>query len=196
MDPELLTGSLVRLAADDPQTMSEALSRWGRDSEYWRLLASDPARLYSVQATRDWLEQEGESPSNYMFSIYTLEDNRLIGRIGLDGIVWNHAESFVGISLGERGDWGKGYGTDAMRILLRYAFTELNLHRVSLDVFEYNPRAIHSYEKVGFKVEGRVRQFLNRDGQRWDMIFMGILRDEWLIRQNNPGQNRDTITSH
>lgn len=182
MDADFLSGALVRLAADDPQTMSEALSRWGRDSEYWRLLDADPARLYSVKATREWLEQEQsrEPSSNCIFSIYTLEDNRLIGETGLDGIVWNHAESFLGISLGEKGDWGKGYGTDAIRILLRYAFTELNLYRVSLDVFEYNPRAIRSYEKVGFKVEGRVRQFLNRDGKRWDMIFMGLLRDEWL----------------
>lgn len=184
MKNDLLTGSLVYLAAVDPQTMAEALSRWGRDSEYWRLLASDPARLHSAKATREWLEKEMDNKRSpfYMFSIRTLEDDSLVGEIGLDGVVWSHSESFVGISLGERRNWGKGYGTDAMRILLRYAFTELNLQRVSLTVFEYNPRAIRSYEKVGFKVEGRVRQFLNRDGQRWDMIFMGILRNEWLNR--------------
>ena len=182
MNNALLTGDLVRLAAVDPQTMAGALSRWGRDSEYWRLLAADPARLHSVKATREWLEKEMDNQlfPFYMFSIRTLEDDSLIGEIGLDGILWSHRETFVGISLGERQKWGKGYGTDAMRILLRYAFTELNLQRVSLTVFEYNPRAIRSYEKAGFKVEGRVRQFLNRDGQRWDMIFMGVLRDEWL----------------
>ncbi len=85
----------------------------------------------------------------------------------------------MGIGLGERKYWSKGYGTDAMRIILRYAFTELNLHRVSLDTFEYNPRAIRSYEKAGFKIEGRVRQLLNREGRRWDVIYMGILREEW-----------------
>jgi len=69
-----------------------------------------------------------------------------------------------------------------MRILLRYAFEELNLHRLSLSVFEYNSRAIRSYEKAGFVIEGRARQFLNRDGLRYDMIFMGILRDEWKER--------------
>ncbi len=66
-----------------------------------------------------------------------------------------------------------------MRALLRFAFTEVNLHRVSLAVFGYNPRALRSYEKVGFTVEGRVRQYLHRDGQWWDMVFMGILKDEW-----------------
>jgi RimJ/RimL family protein N-acetyltransferase len=85
----------------------------------------------------------------------------------------------VGIGIGEREYWGKGYGKDAMRIMLRYAFMELNLHRVSLNVYEYNPRAIRSYEKAGFTVEGRQRQALNRDGRRWDMIYMGSLREEW-----------------
>jgi RimJ/RimL family protein N-acetyltransferase len=92
---------------------------------------------------------------------------------------WNHGDSFVGISIGEREFWDKGYGTDAMRVLLRYAFSELNLHRVSLTVFEYNPRAIRSYETAGYKVEGRERKFLKRGGKRWDMLYMGILRQEW-----------------
>ena len=70
---------------------------------------------------------------------------------------------------------------DAMRIILRFAFTELNLRRVSLDVFEYNPRAIASYRKVGFVEEGRLRRFLHRDGRRWDLIFMGMLREEWEV---------------
>jgi RimJ/RimL family protein N-acetyltransferase len=63
--------------------------------------------------------------------------------------------------------------------MLRYAFCELNLHRVSLTVFEYNPRGIHSYEKCGFKHEGCIRELILRDGKRWDVLHMGILRQEW-----------------
>jgi RimJ/RimL family protein N-acetyltransferase len=105
----------------------------------------------------------------------------------LDGVLWTHGESFVGIGLGEREHWGKGYGTDAMRVILKYAFSELNLYRVSLNVFDYNPRAKRSYEKVGFKEEGRCREFLLRDGKRYDLIFMGILRSEWeeLLKETN-----------
>ena len=66
-----------------------------------------------------------------------------------------------------------------MRIILRYAFDELNLKRVTLNVFDYNPRAIRSYEKAGFKLEGRQREALHKDGQRYDILYMGILRDEW-----------------
>jgi RimJ/RimL family protein N-acetyltransferase len=179
MNNSLFQGKLVRLAAEEVQPLAEAVSKWSRDTEYWRLLASDAARVFSVKNSRDWIEKEQEKPDQFNFTIRVLEDDCLIGMIGLEGILWNHGEAFVGVGLGERVYWGKGYGTDAMRVILRYAFTELNLHRVSLDVFEYNPRAIRSYEKAGFQYEGRMRGMLHRDGKRWDLIFMGILRDEW-----------------
>ena len=150
-----------------------------------RLLETDPARLLSVDKYKEWFEKdlvEEQKNDELFFLIRTLEEDLTIGLIGLDGIQWVHGDAWVGIGLGEREYWGKGYGTDAMRILLRYAFEELNLHRLSLSVFEYNSRAIRSYEKAGFIIEGRARQFLNRDGRRYDMIFMGILRDEWKER--------------
>jgi RimJ/RimL family protein N-acetyltransferase len=176
---DLFTGQLVRLAAQDIEKYSQAFHRWGHDSEYLRLLSSDPARRYSVKGTQAWLERLQENKSVFSFGIHTLEDDRLIGDVGLDGVNWHHRESFVGIGIGSREDWGKGYGTDAMRVILRYAFTELNLYRVSLNVFEYNERAIRSYEKAGFTVEGRLRQYMHRDGRRWDVVFMGILQPEW-----------------
>ena len=134
---------------------------------------------------KEWFEKdlvEKQKNDELFFLIRTLEEDLTIGLIGLDGIQWVRGDAWVGIGLGEREYWGEGYGTDAMGILLRYAFEELNLHRLSLSVFEYNSRAIRSYEKAGFVIEGRVRQFLNRDGRRYDMIFMGILLDEWKER--------------
>lgn len=185
LERDLFRGELVRLAAGDPQTVAEAFSRWQRDSVYWRLLASEVAFPYSVQANKKWIEKDFEQdPLPYtMFLIRTLGDDRLIGEIGLERVRNGHGDTFVGIGIGERDDWGKGYGTDAMRVMLRYAFTEHNLERVSLDVFEYNPRAVRSYEKAGFKHEGRARGVLHRAGRRWDLIFMGILRSEWEAQQ-------------
>jgi len=181
MRNDLFRGKLMRLTAENAQTMAEAMSKWSRDTEFWRLLASEAARTFSVKSNKEWFEKElgKEQPDQFFFAIRTLEDDRLIGTIGLVGIQWTHGDAFVGIGLGEREDWGKGYGTDAMRVILRYAFRELNLHRVSLDVFEYNPRAMKSYEKAGFAYEGRARRMLLRDGKRWDMAFMGILKEEW-----------------
>jgi RimJ/RimL family protein N-acetyltransferase len=182
MEKDLFHGELVRLAVEEPQAMAEAFSRrWARDSEFWRLANFDPARLWSVKGVKEWVEkqQEYDRGDQFAFSIRTIQEDRLIGDVGLDGVLWNHGESFVGIGIGEREYWGRGYGTDAMRLILRYAFSELNLQRVSLNVFEYNSRAIRSYEKIGFVHEGRQRGVLIRDGRRYDLVYMGILREEW-----------------
>ena len=124
---------------------------------------------------KDVLEQEG----GYLFLVRTRVDDTPIGMVELDGVAWPHGEAWIGIGLGERAYWGKGYGSDALRVLLRFAFQELNLHRVTLNVFEYNARALRTYERLGFTVEGTVREALRRDGRRWDLIFMGLLRKEW-----------------
>ena len=181
MRNDLFRGKLMRLTAENAQTMAEAMSKWSRDTEFWRLLASDAARAFSVKSNKEWFEKElgKENPDWFYFAIRSLEDDRLIGFIDLGGIQWTHGDAFVGIGLGERAYWGKGYGTDAMQVILRYAFTELNLHRVSLGVFGYNSRAVKSYEKAGFAYEGRTRKMLQRDGRPWDMVFMGILKEEW-----------------
>jgi RimJ/RimL family protein N-acetyltransferase len=180
MNMNLLRGELVRLNVEDPETLARHVSQWSADSEYSRLLDWDPARRYSIKNSQKWFEKDYENENHYLFAIRTLADDRIIGEIGLDGIRWTHGDCFVGIGLGDRECWGKGYGTDAMKIILRYAFTELNLQRVTLDVFEYNPRGMRSYEKAGFVLEGRQRGMLLREGRRWDVIYMGILKEEWL----------------
>ncbi len=182
MSADLFTGNLVRLSDEDPQKLAEAFSRWNRDSEYFRLLDTAAARLWSAKKMKDWFEKDLESASpNYIpFSVRTLAEDKLIGFVAFEDINRISGDAYAAIGIGERDYWGKGCGTDAMRLLLRYGFTELNLHRVSLAVFEYNPRAIRSYEKCGFKHEGRIREFLLRDGKRWDMLHMGILREDWL----------------
>lgn len=179
---DIFIGKLVRLSAFDPEEMSKAFTRWYLNSEYFRLLNSSPHRMKSAKSTIKWMEEEVSEMSleSYYFSIRTLEDSKLIGEIGLDVVNWPGRDAFVGLGIGETEYWNKGYGTDVMNVLLRFAFTEINLRRVSLGVFEYNPRAIRSYEKVGFRHEGRLRRLLNREGRRWDNLFMGILREEWL----------------
>jgi RimJ/RimL family protein N-acetyltransferase len=196
MDRPLLRGERVRLTAVNPETDAEASARWTRDTEYWRLNTTDPASPWTARSVKEFMErgQQEERDDDYSFSIRLLEDDRLIGWIGLDGVDWPNGDAWVGIGIGERDCWGKGYGTDAMRVLLRYAFMELSLHRVSLSVYEYNPRAIRSYEKAGFVHEGRLRQAIQREGRRWDLLYMGILRGEWE-RGATTSTSRSTSTS-
>lgn len=179
---ELLKGKLVRLSAVDHEELGKAYAKWNQDSEFTRYLDARMVSLRSAKSISDFFEKEikEQSPVEHMFTIRSLADNLLLGDIGLFVINnWGPRDAFVGLGIGERDYWGKGYGTDAMNIILRYAFTELNLRRVTLNVFEYNPRALRSYEKTGFKREGILRQALLRDGKRWDMIYMSILYDEW-----------------
>jgi RimJ/RimL family protein N-acetyltransferase len=181
MSTGLFEGKLVRLCSEDPQIMAEAFARWNQNTEYFRLLDSDPAHLWSAKKIKEWFEKDLDSalPDNLLFAIRTLEGDELIGFIAFDGINWTDRDSYVSIGIGEQDFWGKSCGSDAMRLLLRYGFTELNLHRISLTVFEHNPRGIRSYEKCGFKHEGRIREFVLRDGRRSDMLHMGILRSDW-----------------
>jgi RimJ/RimL family protein N-acetyltransferase len=177
----LFQGEMVQLAAVNPEKDSKLFAKWARDTEYLRMLDTSPVRQWSEKQYKKWFKEdlEKENQDEFLFLIRTLANDEAIGFIELDGVHWSHGDSFVGIGIGEREYWSKGYGTDAMNVILRFAFDELNLYRVSLNVFEYNQRAIRSYEKVGFVVEGREREFLRRAGRRWDMIFMGILKTEW-----------------
>lgn len=181
MNPRAFEGEKVRLSIIDPEKDVECWARWNQDSEYQQLQSSGPSSLWPAKQIRDWIEKHFDE--FYMFSIRSLADDRVIGNIELDGIDWAAGNAWVGIGIGERELWGKGCGTDAMNVLLRFAFDSLNLKRVSLDVFEYNERAFKSYLKAGFKEEGRMRQWMQRAGQRYDLVFMGILREEWEARQ-------------
>jgi len=181
MDMNIFQGELVCLTAEDPQTIGKAYSHWCRNSEYCRLLDTEHSTMNSIKKIKEYFEKNfaKEDLNEFSFLIRTLDNKRLIGFVGLIAINWSQGDCWVGIGLGEPRYWGKGYGTDAMRIALHYAFYELNLHRVSLGVLSYNARAIRSYEKAGFKMEGTERLLLHRDGSRADVFYMGILRDEW-----------------
>lgn len=83
------------------------------------------------------------------------------------------------IEIGEKECWGRGYGTDALRTLVRFGFEEMNLNRIALDVYDFNERAIASYLKCGFIEEGRRRQDIYKGGRHIDVVMMALLRDDW-----------------
>lgn len=177
MNNDMFTGKLVRLVALDIENDSKMLAEWFQDSEFQRLWNSEVALRYNPAQIKTYLEDE--IVRAHMFMIERLEDGRKIGQIDLSGFNWTVGNAWVGIGIADRELWGMGYGTDAMRILLRYAFEELNLKRVTLNVFDVNPRGIASYEKAGFRHEGRIPGGLLIAGKRCDIVYMGILRREW-----------------
>lgn len=125
----------------------------------------------------EWFEATRGDPSTEVFAIETLELGDLVGACSLEGIDGRTRVAGFGIWIG-RPFWGKGYGTDATRTICRFGFRFLNLHRVGLHVLATNLKAIHAYEKVGFRHEGTRRDAEMRGGRRVDLLVMGLLEDE------------------
>lgn len=102
-----------------------------------------------------------------------------IGTVGLHKIDWKNRDAEFGIAIGEKKYWGNGYGTEATKLILGYAFNHLNLHRVSSGAYDFNERSMKMHLKVSFKEEGRLRQSIFKNGQYRDKVLFGILKDEW-----------------
>ncbi len=178
---DLLQGKKVRLTAVSKDDLS-TMANWWADTEFLRLYDSFPAFPKTADWLAKWLEDNEQGKTNFMMGIRPLNEDKLVGLAGLDGIIWSNGTSSVSIAIGEQDERGKGYGWEAMILLLDFAFRELNLHRVFLTVFGYNTPAIAMYEKLGFTYEGAHREHLHRDGQRFDMLLYGVLRREWEAR--------------
>jgi RimJ/RimL family protein N-acetyltransferase len=177
MKNKFFVGNLVELAPINLETDLPLWEKWDHDSDYQRLLNLYPARQMSSASMKEWFEKD--SPEGALFSIHELGEGKTIGFVELDGYEWSARNAWVGIGIGESDYQGKGYGTEAMNLLLKFAFHGLNLHRVNLNVFEFNQRAIRSYEKCGFRYEGTSREQIYKDDKRWDSINMGILKSDW-----------------
>ena len=151
---------------------------WVNDPEVTRTLAIG-LRVMDVRAEEVFIEKTNASAHDVLFGIVARETGQLIGSTGLDQIDFQNQSASFGIMIGEKSEWGKGYGTEATALVVQYAFGELHLNRVQLHVYEYNLRGIRVYEKVGFRREGALRQEHVYDGRFWDTVVMAILREEW-----------------
>jgi RimJ/RimL family protein N-acetyltransferase len=126
------------------------------------------------------LEKQVQEDKNlFHFMIRAKADDRLIGKAALQRVEWTNGNCFIQIGIGSAEDRRKGYGTQTLQMLLRFAFAELNLFRVSAAVPEYNQGGIALMRKFGFTREVCRRSALERDGRRWDLYVFGLLRDEW-----------------
>ena len=180
---QLFEAQNIRFGPIDIEKDAEIESKWTHDSDFMRMMEVAPARPMSAALIRkqyEKLEKQMEEDKNlFYFTIRASEDDRLVGRASVQWIDWANGNGFLRIGIGAAEDRRKGYGTQAMRMLLRFAFAELNLYRVSAIVPEYNAGAIALLRKFGFLREVSRRKSLERDGRRWDLYVFGLLRDEW-----------------
>jgi RimJ/RimL family protein N-acetyltransferase len=178
----MIAGQRVRLRRIERADLPRFVE-WLNDPE----LRDHLAAIYPVSQAQEeqWFESIlRQEPTQQPFAIEAHLQPRtklwtLVGTISFHSVDWRHRVAELGLFIGPKELWGKGFGTDALRALVAFAFRELNLHRVWLRVYEENTRARRSYEKVGFGIEGRLRQDRFHGGRYCDTLIMGLLRDEW-----------------
>jgi RimJ/RimL family protein N-acetyltransferase len=183
LDTDIFRGRLVRLASLNRQDAG-IIAGWSQDATYLRLLDTNSARPRTETEVAADLEKWAGASDTIVLGIRLLADDRLLGWVGFYEIEWSNQVAWLAVGIGDRTNWDHGYGSDALAVALRYAFNELNLHRVQLDVIETNARAVRVYEKCGFRREGAFREFGQRDGRRYDLILYGLLRQEWEAAQS------------
>ncbi len=169
-------GSLIRLRAREPGD-EPLLYAWFNDPEVTQHLTV----RYPMSHAQETAFISANGANGYAkvsFAVETLADRRLIGGVGLEDTSPENRSAVLGIAIGDKAYWDGGYGSDTMRTVCRFGFETMNLHRIELEVYVSNERAIHVYEKVGFRIEGRRRDALYTRGAYQDVLVMGLLEGE------------------
>ncbi len=152
---------------------------WRNDIEVMKS-TSPELDIYTLEETESFINMIVNQPNAKGYMIEDIEDGETVGIISLINIDYKNRSGECIIDIGQKEKWGKGIGREAMSILMDYAFNELNLHRLYLQVFSFNERAIKLYERLGFKQDGKFREAVYRDGKWHDIIIMNILKREYL----------------
>ncbi|HYE83444.1 MAG TPA: GNAT family protein [Clostridia bacterium] len=171
-----LTGNKVNLRPGDESDF-RMLYKWYNDNELNKLAGWNDSRVTAEKLRYNMSRSFGYDPMNLMIDN---EEGMPIGTIQLYDFNEQDKSCKLGIRIGDRNYWSKGYGEDAVRTLLEYAFMKIDMYRVTLKVYEYNERAVKCYLKCGFQNEGRTRQSAYIDGKFYDEIIMGALKSDFL----------------
>lgn len=179
-----IQGKKVLLRAIE-ETDLQLIHQWANDPEIWNLLGGwhFPG---SSDYTKSWFEGLKSDKQNQRLAIET-PDLGLIGTANIIDIDWKNRNAFHGMMLGDKNIRGKGYGIDAVMTIMRYAFDELGLERLDGSIIEYNTISYSFYcDKLGWKEEGKRRNYYFRKGRFWDQIIVGITKEDYnqLIKEN------------
>jgi RimJ/RimL family protein N-acetyltransferase len=175
--PDRLEGNLVVLRKHTPDNLG-AFQRWYSDPEVARLARYQDAPMRPDEIDR-FFQLRALGHESLTMAIHEQQTDRLIGSCAFSQLDGDNGSAMYHITIGEKDTWGRGYGTEATRLMLDHAFGRLGLHRIGLTVFEFNERAIRAYLRCGFVLEGRARESIWRDGRWWDELAMSVLASEW-----------------
>lgn len=178
----MYSGKKVRLRAYNKEDVEYAW-KYINDEEIKKLLMPGIPFPMRLEEEEKWFHEQSAFKDTYNFAIETLEEGKYIGGCGINNVDWKNSVVTVGIFIGAKDYLGKGYGTDAMNTLVSFIFNQMNINKIKLNVYSFNERAVKSYKKSGFKLEGTLRQEIFRDGKYYDEYVMGILREEYNARK-------------
>jgi RimJ/RimL family protein N-acetyltransferase len=187
MERSIFEHKHVCLGPYDPAKDADIASGWSHDPDYQRAFGHDfvyPRTPAQIKKQFKELEKEAdETRSLFLFAVRARSDDRLIGFVRLDWLEWSHGSASLSLGIGDPKDRGQGFGSEVLDLVLRYTFQELNLFRLSAIVPAYNTGALRFFERSGFGVEVCRRAAINRGGQRWDVVHLGLLLEEWRMAQ-------------
>jgi [ribosomal protein S5]-alanine N-acetyltransferase len=175
------TGSRVYLRALEPEDIEHCL-RWFNDPLITRHIDAGALPI-DRQSQAELMENVRKDDKRIVMAICREENDLHIGNIGFHDISPVHRRAELGLVIGERTLHRKGYGTDALKLMITYGFDSLNLERIFLRVMSSNEAAVGCYEKLGFQREAVLRQQTYREGSYFDEIVMGLLKEEWAVQQ-------------
>ena len=184
---QLYQGEHIRLGAIDYEKDPIVESGWTHNSVYLHSLGPEIARQLSPEQVKkryEAIEKEvDESKNLFYFTIRAQGDNHLLGFARLFWIEWTNATGGIQIAIGNPEERDQPYASEALQLVLRFAFQELNLYRLSAYGMEDDPAGIELLQKAGFVEEVRRRKALQRSGQTCDLLLLGLLREDWIAHQ-------------
>ena len=167
-------GEKVCLRAYREEDIPKATS-FVNDEELKKLLVTNIPFPMTLWEEEEWIKsQKSNQDGSYNFAIEDIETKKYIGGCGIQEVNWLSRVATVGIMIGDKEYWGKGYGTDAMKVLMNFIFNNMNIRKIRLSTFSFNMRARKSYEKCGFEVEGILKDEIFKDGKYYDEIIMSV----------------------
>lgn len=170
-----MQGTWIDLRAVSPDDVNEAYCRWMNDPSTNRFLESR-FQLHSLASLRQYVIEKQEDKLNAFFAIILKQEKRHIGNIKLGPVNPNHRLADIGILIGEKDCWGKGYAEEAINLVVDHAFNTLNLHKVTAGCYAPNKGAIRAFKKVGFVQEGVRKAHCLFEGEYVDDVLLGLVR--------------------
>ena len=184
-----LRGERVDLRPLQTEDVDGPYHGWLNDYKVTRFLETG-AFPTTRAALEQYVRSTAQHPDNVMLAIVDRATNAHIGNIKLGPIHPLHRRADVGIIIGDARFRGKGYGRDAMELMLVYGFERLNLHKITLGVYADHEAAVKLYQQLGFSIEGTLKEHLFRDGQFRDKYVMGLLREQYEARMKRRDRRR------